>query len=655
MIPEGSEIPEPLEEIVSAEPVVNPEEEKAVIRSFTSRIFSLTPDPMCIMDSSFNIVEANSAAENAFQRKCEKIIGRPFISFIDPGDRTETLIQCRRASHEGKSVSFQNRLARKDRETLMDWTAIPLVTDGPILLAGRDMAFMIQQQEQLRMSFAAMESAANGIMITDVKEIIIWVNGAFSLLTGYSREETVGKTPRLIRSDTLGPELYSELRKTIAQGLIWSGEMVNRRPDGTLYSVEETIAPIYNRRGEISHYVAIIQDITQRKEAERIMKEHTALLEREINLAAVVQKSLFPSSLPEVEGYRLAAAVLPAQFVSGDLYDCFLSSGSSIVFSMADISGKGVHAAMLSSSTKTVLRIDSRENIPPSVRIRNMNAAMSDELVNAGMFITLFVGDVDPPSGLVRYANAGHTEALVIRHEDLRCERLPATGIPIGILPDFEYVEAETSLSPGDLLVLYSDGITETANVRGELYGIERLEESARRSMPQDDPRDILACLIADVNAFRGTAALSDDLSLFILKPGERSIPFSMEADLEKIESVVRTAGSAARGYGAEFSYRTELALSEILSNVVRHAFLSVPGTLSGTITLKREEIVMDVFDNGSSFDMESISPPDPGIITEGSYGIHILRRICDEISYTPNENGLNHWHAVKRRTRGTG
>jgi PAS domain S-box-containing protein len=134
-------------------------------------------------------------------------------------------------------------------------------------------------QELLELQAAALAATANAVVITDRESNIVWVNAAFEQLTGYSRGDAVGQTPRLLKSGANPVSLYQELWGTITSGKRWRGELVNRRKDGSLYTEEMTITPLRDQAGEIAHFVAIKQDITERKKAERELRFKTALLE----------------------------------------------------------------------------------------------------------------------------------------------------------------------------------------------------------------------------------------------------------------------------------------------------------------------------------------------------------------------------------------
>ncbi len=142
----------------------------------------------------------------------------------------------------------------------------------------RDITVRKRSENSLRLQTAALEAAANGVAITDPKGTILWVNPAFTQLTGYSAAEAMGQNPRLLKSGQQPESYYKELWQTISTGHVWKGELVNRRKDGQLYDEEMTITPVRDRTGAVSHFVAIKQDISQRKQAEAALREKEQLL-----------------------------------------------------------------------------------------------------------------------------------------------------------------------------------------------------------------------------------------------------------------------------------------------------------------------------------------------------------------------------------------
>lgn len=154
------------------------------------------------------------------------------------------------------------------------------------ILTIRDITGRKMAEQDLRLQSGALQAAANGIVITDAQGTITWVNAAFTRLTGYTAEEAVGRNPRILKSDRHGPTFYRELWETVAAGRVWHGEMINRRKDGTLYTEEMTITPVPDERGRIAHFIAIKQDVTERRRAAEALREESAFRKAIIDMAA---------------------------------------------------------------------------------------------------------------------------------------------------------------------------------------------------------------------------------------------------------------------------------------------------------------------------------------------------------------------------------
>jgi PAS domain S-box-containing protein len=140
----------------------------------------------------------------------------------------------------------------------------------------------LDKEARLLLQSSALEAAANSVLITDLAATILWVNPAFSALTGYSPEEVIGRNPRLLKSGQHNAEFYESLWSTLSSGQIWRGEFINRRKDGSLCVSEQTIAPVRTRGKEVTHYIGVMQDITRRKEAEEALRELNAELEERV-------------------------------------------------------------------------------------------------------------------------------------------------------------------------------------------------------------------------------------------------------------------------------------------------------------------------------------------------------------------------------------
>lgn len=236
--------------------------------------------------------------------------------------------------------------------------------------------------------------------------------------------------------------------------------------------------------------------------------------ERELELAAAIQREILPRSLPTVEGVELAAANVPARHIGGDYYDVFPLSRGRVGFLVADVSGKGVAAALLVSTVHAAVHLQ----IDEAATIADLVSRIDRHLrrfAATRKFLTLFFGLLEPDSGLLRYVSAGHNPALLVRASGA-ADMLDSTGVPVGMLPNSKWTEGTREMARGDLLCVYSDGITEAADAREEEYGMARLvsEVGERRELPLKRVSEEVLASVADFA--RGVPQYDDQTLLFV-------------------------------------------------------------------------------------------------------------------------------------------
>ncbi|HHH41792.1 MAG TPA: hypothetical protein ENK56_07275 [Chloroflexi bacterium] len=240
---------------------------------------------------------------------------------------------------------------------------------------------------------------------------------------------------------------------------------------------------------------------------------------QELALAGRIQASFLPGALPEVPGWQVAAVLEPARETSGDFYDFIPLSDGRLGLLVADVADKGVGAALYMALSRTLLRTYAVEY---ATRPERVLAAANRRILadaQAGLFITVFYGVLDPPSGRLTYASAGHNPPYLVRaagEAGRAVQTLRRTGIPLGILDEGTWERRTVHLAPGDLLVLYTDGVTEAQNAQGRFFGEERLLAvlQAHRERPAQAVCD---ALLTAVREFAGGAPPSDDITLVVV------------------------------------------------------------------------------------------------------------------------------------------
>jgi sigma-B regulation protein RsbU (phosphoserine phosphatase) len=362
------------------------------------------------------------------------------------------------------------------------------------------------------------------------------------------------------------------------------------------------------------------------------------LLEREVRMAAEIQRSMLPAARPMP--FPLAGVNVPARGVSGDFYDWLELPDGRIVFCVGDVSGKGIDAAILMAKTASLFRCIARDATDPGPLLARLNDEIL-ETVTRGMFVTLAVGRLDPAHGTVRLAAAGHPPALV-RDADGRWHEVPSGAPPLGIgpLPEPGPPEVELSLAGGSVY-LFTDGVTESHGPGEGMLGIEglRREIDARIGLPAYARLD---ALVASLRA-RGPR---DDLTLLVVDgsppPPERAdvvplVSLRFPARPERLGEVREAVADACRTAGCSEPCTSDvvLAVDEACQNVIRHGY---PGDPDGPIELDLsrdgERLVIYLRDFAPRVDPEAIHPRRLDQVRPGGLGTHFIHELMDEETY---------------------
>jgi len=241
-----------------------------------------------------------------------------------------------------------------------------------------------------------------------------------------------------------------------------------------------------------------------------------ARMEHELSIGRRIQLALLPHRFPEVEGWSFAAAYEAAREVGGDLYDAFPVRGnaSRVGLVVADVTGKGIPAALLMADCRALLHAATDNAPTPADALARVNRILVTERPTS-LFVTAFLGVLETSTGILHYASAGHElPSLVRRNGDL--ERLEAAGPLLGAFAQFDYEDKQVELAPGDVLAIHTDGITDARDPGGAFFGEDRLEATLRASADQP-PEAVATNLVETVRVFRAGAEPFDDLCLLLV------------------------------------------------------------------------------------------------------------------------------------------
>lgn len=243
-------------------------------------------------------------------------------------------------------------------------------------------------------------------------------------------------------------------------------------------------------------------------------------LEHEMEIAANVQRSLLPPALPELPAYHFAAFLQPARHVGGDLYDVIVLDDEHVGLLLADVADKSVQAALFMAVTRTLFMVESRRSLSPAEVTLAVHHGLLNVAARADIFVTAFYGVLHRPSRHLNYVIAGQEKPLLIRPgQDAvpEVEILPGRGRFLGMLPNLNLEEYAVQLEPEDLVLLFSDGLTDATNSRGEQFRYERLHTFMADHIHLD-AADLVEMLAAEVQQWSGEEQAFDDLTLLAVK-----------------------------------------------------------------------------------------------------------------------------------------
>src|SRR5438067_1232132 len=265
---------------------------------------------------------------------------------------------------------------------------------------------------------------------------------------------------------------------------------------------------------QIARFAAVTVERTRLRE-EALAK---AKIDEELRTAYVIQSRLLPAQLPTIDGYRFAGTNRPCKTVSGDYYDVVVRPDGRIYFVIADVSGKGITAALIMSSVATAFAIFTRGDPTPADLVREINATLVPK-TSPTKFVTLFAGVLDPARGAIDFANGGHVPPLVIGANGV--QTLTSTDLVVGLFANAAYRNQSVELAPGDSLVMFTDGVTEAENAAEEQLGLEPVAEMVRTMHGRDAAR-ILEAIDARVLTHTGDVPAGDDVTMLaVTRVGE--------------------------------------------------------------------------------------------------------------------------------------
>jgi sigma-B regulation protein RsbU (phosphoserine phosphatase) len=353
---------------------------------------------------------------------------------------------------------------------------------------------------------------------------------------------------------------------------------------------------------------------------------------------------IFPS-YPDRNEIDIFGQLTPAKEVGGDLYDFYIRD-EKLFFCIGDVSGKGVPASLFMAVTRSAFRTVSAHESMPNRIVDTINRTIAD-MNKMNMFVTLFVGVLDLPTGRLRYCNAGHDAPLLVGAGvgELPCD----SNIPVGFMPSWEYSLQETQIFTGTTIFLFTDGLTEAMDVNNAQFQMERINDIATLALAnqQQEPRQIIAQMTEAVHQFVGDAEQSDDLTMMAIQYIRLQSDVKMrksivlQNDMQEMPRLSTFVDEVCQAVGFEQEVTAQIreAVEEAVANVMKYAY---PSGHRGDVTIEaasnEARLKFTIIDSGKPFDPTVQTAVDASLSdnerTTGSLGIQIMRQNMDSINY---------------------
>ena len=384
----------------------------------------------------------------------------------------------------------------------------------------------------------------------------------------------------------------------------------------------------------------------------RYIAEAAARIDKELEYAKQIQLSALPTNFPDNEDFGIYAQMIAAKEVGGDFYDFYKLNDTTVVFLAADVSGKGIPAAMFMMTAKTIIKDLAESGMAVNDIFTKANEKLCENN-ESGMFVTAWMGILDITTGQVKFANAGHNPPLLKRTNGSFEYLKTRAGFVLAGMEGVRYRVGELTLNPGDRLFLYTDGVPEATNAENKLYGEDRLLTFMNQNASMEAVK-LLPALKANIDEFVGEAPQFDDITMLMLdyKPKEGGAYMTNQtfpAKTEALPDILGFVEETLEGYGCPMKIQMAVcvAIEEVFVNVAHYAYGNGEGDMNLGIGFDEENrtITFRMTDKGVPFD--PLQKPDPDLTLSaeereiGGLGIFIAKKTMDSLSYS-YENGEN-------------
>ncbi|MBR0151471.1 MAG: SpoIIE family protein phosphatase [Synergistaceae bacterium] len=414
---------------------------------------------------------------------------------------------------------------------------------------------------------------------------------------------------------------------------ISSGNLEHRAEITSDDEIGELARHFNDMTASLREYIAYLADVTAEKER----------IGAELSIATQIQADMLPKIIPPFlnhEAFDISATMYPAKEVGGDFYDFFMIDDNHLALVMADVSGKGVPAALFMVVAKTLIKNRAMMGGTPGEILHDVNNQLC-EGNDSSLFVTVWLGILELPTGKVTASNAGH-EPPAIRRAGGKYELFgTAQNVALAIMEDMEFSDDEFKLEHLDTIYLYTDGVTEATNTQRQLYGTDRMidELNSTRGAPADE---VLTLMNRSVREFTGDVPQFDDVTMLCLQFFGSIEMLTVEADTGKLHDVIAFVDEYLEKWGcpASFISEIELAVEEIFVNIASYAYKDKEAGGMATISIRHlgKDVEIIFTDSGTPYNPLEHSDPDITLDADerdiGGLGIYIVKQSMNSVSY---------------------
>lgn len=665
-----------------------------------SAILASALDCLITVDKFGRIIDFNPAAERTFGHRAQDVINQDLIALLIPEHMRSEFYQGLRTHVETGShpvvgrrievVAMRADGKRFDAElSIADFKA---GGETMFALSARDISERKAAEEERNALLARYRSVATDlerqrlaldqhaiVSISDARGVITHANSKLCLVSGHAVEELVGRVNTLMRPPqpiaracgtgdgqaVWSPECSESTRHDILshieRGLIWEGELLHQRKNGTPFWAASTIVPMHNLSGELEQVFLIQTDITQRIQAQRAVAEAREL---ELQIGSRIQQTLLVTPADQrLPKTWLSTYTRASQGIDGDFVEV-LSVGDDCVDVIAgDVMGKGVGAALIGAATKMQLGHCLAElttstslvgTLPqPAQMIRALHRAMFPSLQALDAFVTLTYVRIDTKAETVSWVGCGHEEPILVS-PDGQCTVLHNQYPPLGVLADDHYVQESVPMGMGDGLFMCSDGITDALRADGSRIGrsvVKAHVESMLKVL--HTPATILHTLRRKL--LSGDVRITDDMTMIMalrtdatVNASRRELSFALH-ELAHVRGLVEARSRSTSMSEDEVSLFT-VACVEAFTNIVRHATGHLPDEpIELVVRREPDRLTVEFVYLADPFEApQEFQPTDFGLYPEGGFGLSIMQEASDRLEHE-HRDGVNTIRLTKR------